>query len=472
MNKLEKFLENKNKRTFALVVVLLVGLGLRMYRLDAHGVWLDEQTSIFIASGQDQDLGLETFSKQDFVKTYSLIKTISNSLSISSGNAILYNSVMAIWSKAFGYSDFSVRILSVIFSILSIFVFYFLCKEIFKEHTPVLICCVLLMTAPLAIRYAQEARTYSFTLLLTLCSSLFFFRAAKNNDVIYALLFGLFFCLSFLGHYLAIGAFIIFPVFAIMQKTQLKVYLFALVPIFIGSLALFLFIGEEILEINQKSENLQSQNQSFAMPYNIQNGMAGNFQITLHYLGSFFQNTGVQIRYMLWYPLVLLSVPILFHKKLQENNLFVFILLALSHYFIINVLGLFSGHIVSFQPLYSIFCFPFFIILIVKLYSPIMFTKKHLTIALVSLYITIQTISLFIIYHKDTRSENAHIAIAQKIDKQKKTFSVTFSSWKDAHLLNLHLKNSTVIQHVDTTQEAGIVLQKIDGKEIRHIIIQ
>jgi uncharacterized membrane protein len=469
MNKLEQFLAVKNNRTLVLVVVLLVGLGLRMYKLDSHGIWWDEQTSIFIASGQDQDLGLETFTKQNFVKTHSLKKTISNSISISSGNAILYNLVLAVWSKTFGYSDLSVRFLSVIFSILSIFVFYFLGKEIFKEHTPVLICCVLLMIAPLSIRYAQETRTYSFTLLLTLCSALFFFRAAKNNDIIYALLFGFFVCLSFLGHYLAVGAFIIFPIFAIMQKTELKVYLFSLIPIIVGSLAFFLTIGEVILEIHQKSGTISN---SWAIPYNIKNGIAGNFQITLHYLGSFFQNTGVQIRYMLWYPLVLLGVPILFNKKLKGNNLFVFILLAFSHYFISNILGLFSGHIVSFQPLYSIFCFPFFIILIVKLYSPLMTTNKYLSIALVSLYITIQTISLFIIYHKDTRSENAHIAIAQKINKQKKTFSLTFSSWKDAHLLNLHLKNPTVIQHVDTKQEAGTVLQKIDGKEIRHIIIQ
>ena len=118
MNKLEKFFENKNNRTFALVVVLLVGLVLRMYKLDAHGMWLDEQISIFFASGQDQNLGLETFSKEDFVQTHSFIKTISNCISISSGNAILYNSVLAIWSKTFGYSDFSVRILSVIFSIV------------------------------------------------------------------------------------------------------------------------------------------------------------------------------------------------------------------------------------------------------------------------------------------------------------------------------------------------------------------
>ena len=469
MNKLEQFLAVKNNRTFALVVVLLVGLGLRMYRLDAHGVWLDEQTSIFIASGQDQDLGVETFTKQNFVKTYSLRKTVSNSISISSGNAVLYNLVLAIWSKTFGYSDLSLRILSVIFSLLAILVFYLLGKEIFKKHTPVLICCVLLMTAPLSIRYAQEIRTYSFTLLLTLCSALFFFRAAKNNDIIYALLFGFFACLSFLGHYLAVSAFIVFPIFAIMQKTELKVYLFSLIPIVIGSITFFMFIGEVILDIHQKSGTIVN---SWALPYNIKNGMAGNFQITLHYLGSFFQNTGVQIRYMFWYPLVLLGVPILFYKKLQGNNLFVFILLALSPYFISNVLGLISGHIVSFQPLYSIFCFPFFIILIVKLYSPLMSTKKHLTIALVFLYITIQIISLFIIYHKDTRSENAHIAIAQKIDKQKKTFSLTFSSWKDAHLLNLHLKNLTVIQHVDTTQEAGMVLQKFDEKEIKHFIIQ
>ena len=101
-----------------------------------------------------------------------------------------------------------------------------------------------------------------------------------------------------------------------------------------------------------------------------------------------------------------------------------------------------------------------------------MTTNKFLSIVLVFLYISIQTISLFIIYHKDTRSKNTHIAIAQKIDKQKKTFSLTFSSWKDSHLLNLHLKNLTVIQHIDTTQEAGIVLQKFDGKEIKHFIIQ
>lgn len=469
MKNLEQFLSFKNNRTLVLVVVLLVGLGLRLYKLDEHGLWWDEQTTIFIASGQDLDLGLEKFTKQDFIKSHSLSKVVSNSISISSGNAILYNLVLAIWSKTFGYSDFSVRFLSVIFSILSIVIFYFLGKEIFKEHTPVLICCILLLIAPLSIRYAQETRTYSFTLFLTLCSALFFFRAAKNNDVVNALLFGFFAFLSFLGHYLAISAVIVFPIFAIKQKTELKVYLFSLIPIILGLLAFFLIIGEVFLDIHQKSRTIAN---SWALPYNIKNGMAANFQITLHYLGSFFQNINIQIRYMLWYPLVIIGVPILYYKKLKRNNLFVFILLPLSHYFISNILGLASGHITSFQPSYSVFCFPFFIILIVKIYSPLMTTNKFLSIVLVSLYISIQTISLFIIYHKDTRSKNTHIAIAQKIDKQKETLSLTFSSWKDSHLLNLHLKNLTVIQHIDTTQEAGIVLQKFDGKEIKHFIIQ
>jgi uncharacterized membrane protein len=85
----------------------------------------------------------------------------------------LYYSVLKYWSFVFGFSEVSLRIPSIIFGTVTIYVTYLIAKKLFSQRTA-FIASTLLATSGLAIYYSQEARMYGLAAMLVAIATYLF----------------------------------------------------------------------------------------------------------------------------------------------------------------------------------------------------------------------------------------------------------------------------------------------------------
>src|SRR5690349_12007134 len=108
----------KERRSFRLgleiglvVVLLLVVLGLRLYHLTLRSIWLDEATDVLLAHEVTFGEAL-TFYRPWII------------------HPPLFFPIMHLWVKFFGFSDFAVRIFSVIMTALTVILLYFMGRRL------------------------------------------------------------------------------------------------------------------------------------------------------------------------------------------------------------------------------------------------------------------------------------------------------------------------------------------------------
>jgi mannosyltransferase len=138
------------KKTIILVVISLAGLFLRVHGLGRESLWFDEGFTLYVAR---QNVARIFFAPLDVPP--------------------LFYIMLHFWIRLFGNSEVSVRFPSVVFSVLSIFMTYKIAKKLFDTEVG-LISAALSALSLFYVQYAQEARTYSLTVLLTLASMYYF----------------------------------------------------------------------------------------------------------------------------------------------------------------------------------------------------------------------------------------------------------------------------------------------------------
>ena len=131
-----------NRGAAVAVVLLVVALGtfLRLYRIGAQPLWVDEATSLRFARG-------------------SLAQLWSWSTIVDPGNPPLYFSLLHGW-LVFGDSEASLRLLSALFGVLTIPLVYTLGRTI-RDHRLGIVSALLFAISPFQVWYSQEARAYS-----------------------------------------------------------------------------------------------------------------------------------------------------------------------------------------------------------------------------------------------------------------------------------------------------------------------
>ncbi len=123
-------------------VLLVVALGtlLRLYRIGAQPLWVDEASSLRFAQG-------------------SLAQLWSWSTLVDPGNPPLYYSLLHGW-LVFGDSEASLRLLSTLFGVLTIPLVYALGRTI-RDRRLGIVSALLFAISPFQVWYSQEARGYS-----------------------------------------------------------------------------------------------------------------------------------------------------------------------------------------------------------------------------------------------------------------------------------------------------------------------
>lgn len=127
--------------------------------LGEKSLWLDEAFSVTLAQ-QDWDTMWQVISETE-------------------ANQGLYYLLLSLWSNI-GTSEFTVRSLSVIFSLSTLPFIYLLGKRLFGVRIG-LIAALLLAVNAFYVHYAQEARGYSLAVLLVTASSDFFVRSIESS---------------------------------------------------------------------------------------------------------------------------------------------------------------------------------------------------------------------------------------------------------------------------------------------------
>lgn len=237
------------KKFILLFLLTAIALGLRLYRLDARGLITDEKFTLLNANGfwvggaNQSAFQKDYFTAADFWEEKGIQDYFDATAHADFGTHIVHNAVIHYWMKLFGNSDFSVRLPSVIFNVLTVLLVFLMVLKYFGSYRMAFLAGLLLAIDPLNVAQSHIARSYPLSFFLILLSTEYFIRivqgaASRKNFLIYALLSGL----AMLNHYINffvplahIGAFL-----ALRNKTHLWKG-FILAAVFNGGLLLYWF---------------------------------------------------------------------------------------------------------------------------------------------------------------------------------------------------------------------------------------
>jgi mannosyltransferase len=138
---------NDSSRRSALVLsaIVLLGLALRLFRLDSQCLWIDELATLQNATRFD-DEGLWGLARADHI-------------------APLHSILIWATTQWLGDSAFWLRLPSVAAGVLTIPAVYWLTVRLLRSSVVGLVAAALVAVSPFAIWYSQEARMYAFLLL-------------------------------------------------------------------------------------------------------------------------------------------------------------------------------------------------------------------------------------------------------------------------------------------------------------------
>ncbi|MGA3068326.1 MAG: glycosyltransferase family 39 protein [Tepidisphaeraceae bacterium] len=209
-----------------LIFILLAGAFLRFYDIARASLWMDEIWSIEISTGRG--------SAHDRLPTGVIQKTPINLTSLenapsswhiwNSMNGVthppLYHLLLRWWMDAFSNSPAAARSLSAVLSLLSVLVFFDLCRHL---HSPriALLAAAIMALSPAQIEFAQEARSYPMLIFLCLLAAAALVRIEKFGP---ARARGLAVTLSIMAaaltHYFALGVIAALAIYSLLRNPR------------------------------------------------------------------------------------------------------------------------------------------------------------------------------------------------------------------------------------------------------------
>src|ERR1700730_11050611 len=148
-----------HKDAIVSIVLTLMAAVVRLIGLNLDSLWFDEVFS---------------------VRTVRL--SVGEIIRLTSGDVHppLYYLLLHFWTRLFGETENAVRMLSVCFSALTIFVIYHLALKLFDRRTAIF-AALFAILSPLHVFYAQEARMYGQFAFLS-ATSIYFFVCLLKDD--------------------------------------------------------------------------------------------------------------------------------------------------------------------------------------------------------------------------------------------------------------------------------------------------
>jgi uncharacterized membrane protein len=170
-----------NTTFFTGLVLIFIALGafFRIINLEDKVLWIDEVSTAISSSGWTKAQVIDQFPNGQIFSPKEILKFKELRVDIGLGDLIttlsqipeqtpLYYLVVRCWRQVFGSDIIVLRSLSVFFSLLTLPSLYLLCLQLFSHKLIGYSAICFFSISPFFIAYAQEARPYSFWLLLSL----------------------------------------------------------------------------------------------------------------------------------------------------------------------------------------------------------------------------------------------------------------------------------------------------------------
>jgi 4-amino-4-deoxy-L-arabinose transferase-like glycosyltransferase len=170
------------RNSLRLWLVVALGAVLRLVALGHKSFWLDEITSVAIV--QQPSAAFWHFLWHE------------------EGNMAMYYVLLRPWLH-FGNSEAIIRLLSVLPGVLSIPLMYLLGKRLFGPRAGILTAALFALN-PCAIASSQEARAYSFLVLMVIISTYCFIRLMEGPSYKFAIVYGLAAGFTYYFHYFGV----------------------------------------------------------------------------------------------------------------------------------------------------------------------------------------------------------------------------------------------------------------------------
>ena len=145
-------IDTLNNKAIALLIVLILAAGLRLFLIGNKSLWFDETASVHLAK-----LPTETLWNLRWIRPES--------------HPPLYYYGLSYWIRWFSSSETSIRLPSALISLVNVALLYVLGNRLFSYRVG-LLAAALLALSPLHIWYAQEARMYVFMTTIMLLSAI------------------------------------------------------------------------------------------------------------------------------------------------------------------------------------------------------------------------------------------------------------------------------------------------------------
>ena len=179
-----RFRELAGRADVALVAIVVLGLGLRLWGLASQSFWYDEWLTTQAASGGLWDAFRHAANREGIPPTYFVL--------------------MWGWVRAFGDSEIALRTVSAGFGAATVPVAYAAARELGQRRAVARVAALLVAVNPMLVWYSQEARPYGLLAFLGALSVWAFARARRRGRRNDYLVWGLVSAAAVAVHYFAI----------------------------------------------------------------------------------------------------------------------------------------------------------------------------------------------------------------------------------------------------------------------------
>lgn len=222
------------KTLLLLASILVVAFGLRLYKLGDYSVFFDEQASLLVSQGvpmegaNQPELHGKYFTPKDFWKPKTMADYYEALNRSDIGNSPAYYFLFHFWGNWFGFSDFSARFFSVIFSVLTVWLGFRFTRKHLKNDGIALAVALELALEPFFIAYSHQARNYSMTFFFTLLATDLFLDIVTSKKKVPGtmfLLYGLTALVVWYCHFLAIIVIAVHGLYVLLFVRDLRVWI-------------------------------------------------------------------------------------------------------------------------------------------------------------------------------------------------------------------------------------------------------
>lgn len=198
-------------------LLIVASVFMRIYHIDNNGLNQNETLTLCringIAASVQGEIVIENeippvFKHQDIRNLKSFRKVVESTID-DSGNAIGYNLLLSWWTRLFGDTNTSMRMMSLLFGILTVVLGYYFCRQLYNERTANF-AGLLLCLHPVLVEYGHLARAYvpaTFFILLS-TYSIYQVSVTKRHTWLHIPLYVIVLNIALLFHYVTIYVFI------------------------------------------------------------------------------------------------------------------------------------------------------------------------------------------------------------------------------------------------------------------------